>query len=231
MTRLLNILLIALCGFGVAGARTIKVNTGDFHTLKVFDDLQVIYNADPQKAGTAEYECDERYADALMFTVNGTDLKIQVAPDFLGREDELPVIYVYSNRLQNVESSSTKKVEINRLPACPEFRAILMDNGSIDINNLEATKVVAKILSGHGTINISGKTPDAVLELTGTGTIRANNLIANKVSCHVFGTGEIFCTPLDEIKLKGLGTTRVYYTGNPAKVKKHGLGKLIHVGD
>lgn len=39
--------------------------------------------------------------------------------------------------------------------------------------------------------------------------------------------GEIFCYPGNELVLKGLGSTRVYYRGKPSKIKKSGLGKLL----
>ncbi len=86
-------------------------------------------------------------------------------------------------------------------------------------------------MAGKGVIKAQGTTSDAVMKLAGAGKIEAKSLKADKVSCHVFGGGEIHCRPLNELRLKGLGSTSVYYYGNPDRIKKQGIGKLIHATD
>lgn len=224
-------LLLAVCGALSAGARTYEIKTGDFSRLKVPNHLNVVHVCDAKKAGTAHYDCADSMADAIMFTSNGRDLKVQISPDFVGRENELPTVYVYSELLSEVESSSNKKVSVSGVPRCVEFKAVLMGNGVLDVKGIDAQKVVGALMTGHGVITLEGKTSDAVFKLAGTGDIQANELDAKKVTCHVFGTGNIHCSPVDELKLKGLGTTNVYYKGHPSKIKKQGVGNLIHVGD
>lgn len=231
MKHLLFNLLVILCGAGLASARTYEVKTGEFSRLKVPDHLHVVHECNADKAGTAHYDCPDGMADAVMFTVKGHDLKIQISPDFIGQEDKMPVIYVYSELLDEVESSSSKEVKVSKVPKCVEFKAVLMGNGTLSVDNLDAGKVVGVIMTGNGTLNLTGQTSDALLKLAGTGEIRANELDSKKVTCHVLGTGNIHCHPIDKLILKGLGTTKVYYTGNPKEIKKQGIGTLVHVGD
>ena len=232
MKRTFYFLIMTLCGVLGAAARVYEVKTGSFTKLIIPDNLQVVYTCDPERAGTAHFECEDTIADALMFSRSGSDkLKVQISPDFIGQKLDLPVIYVYSEFLVEVESSSNEKVTVKGLPRCAGFKATIFNNGVIDLQDIDMGKLTARLMTGHGTINISGKADEAVFSLAGTGTIDASRAPVGKVSCHVFGGGQIYCHPLDEIKLKGLGSTTVYYSGKPATVKKQGIGKLVHVGD
>lgn len=231
MKRFFYFCLLLICGAGMVCGRTYEIKTGEFTRLKVPDNLNVVHRCDAQKSGTAHYDCEDSMADAILFTANGRDLKVQISPDYIGMEDKLPTVYVYSELLGEVESSSSKRVVVSGVPRCVEFKAVLMGNGILEVKDVDAHKVVGALMTGCGTVMIEGKTSDALLKLAGAGDIQANELEAKKVTCHVFGSGNIHCSPVEEIKLKGLGTTNVYYKGNPVKVKKQGLGNLIHVGD
>lgn len=226
------IFLLAVCLCSAAFARNFEVKTGTFSKLVVPDNLKVVYEPHPSREGIAKFEWDNAYADALMFVNNGKDkLTVQISSDFIGKNLEFPVIHVYSEFLRELESSSASTVTVKNPPRCPELKVILFGNGTIDITGLDANKLTAAQMTGHGLIKMSGKAADAVYKVAGAGHIDASGLEAKKVSCHVFGGGEIHCHPIDEIKLKGLGSTTVFYSGNPPKVKKQGIGKLVKVGD
>lgn len=223
---------MALCGIPGVSARIYEVKTGDFTKLNVPDNLNVVYECDKAKAGTARFECEDKMADALMFTNTGDGkLKVQLSADYVGKDLDYPVVHVYSEFLTELESSSGLKVDIKGLPRGPELKAVLFGNGTIELHDLDLTKLTAALMTGHGTIKIGGKTDNALFKLAGTGTIDASGMDASKVTCHVFGGGEIHCHPIKELKLKGLGSTTVYYSGSPEKIKKQGIGKLVRVGD
>ncbi|MCM1319878.1 MAG: DUF2807 domain-containing protein [Muribaculaceae bacterium] len=232
MRRIAWILMTILAGVCSLAAREYKINTGVFNKLKVPDNLTVIYESDPERNGVATFECADNMADAFMFVNNSKGrLTIEISPDFLEQEVDLPVIYVYSEFLTEVESSSDKKVTVKRLARSPEFKAILFGNGTLELLDMDHNKVSASLMTGHGLIRLEGKAADALFKVAGAGKIDGSRLKADKVSCHVFGGGEIYCAPIDEIKLKGLGSTTVYYTGNPKQVKKQGIVKLVHITD
>lgn len=232
MKRIFYLFLMALCGALAASARVYEVKTGEFNKLNVPDNLNVVYECDQAKSGTARFECEDSMADALMFTNTGDGkLKVQLSADFIGKNLDYPTIYVFSEFLTEVESSSENKVVIKSLPRSPEFKAVLFGNGAIELCGMNLNKLTAALMTGHGLIKIDGNVGNALFKLAGTGHIDASGLEADKVSCHVFGGGEIHCRPKEELKLKGLGSTTVYYSGKPAKIKKQGIGKLVHVGD
>ena len=226
------IFLIAVCLCAAAFARKFEVKTGTFSKLVVQDNLNVVYEHQPACEGIATFEWDNSHADALMFVNNGKDkLTVMISPDFIGKNIEFPVVYIYSEFLRELESSSESTVTVKKPARCPELKIKLFGNGTIDVSGLDANKITAAQMTGHGLIKMTGKTADAVYKVAGAGHIDACGLEAVKVSCHVFGGGEIHCHPIEEIKLKGLGSTTVFYSGNPTKVKKQGIGKLVKVGD
>jgi len=228
----LFVLLIALCALGGVYARKYEVKTGTFTKLVVPDNLEVVYVNDPARDGFATFEWEDKYADALMFSNNGSGkLTVEVSPDFIGKKLDFPAIYVYSEFLQELESSSEATVTIQELPRCPQLKVTLFGNGTVNCQGVDVNKLTVALMTGHGVIKLKGRAADALYKITGVGRIDASGLEAVKVSCHVFGGGQIHCHPIDEIKLKGLGSTTVYYSGSPAKVKKQGIGKLVHVGD
>lgn len=220
--------LITLLIAGATSARVYEVKTGTFTKLNVPDNLEVVYINDASKAGIATFECEDEYADALMFENTGSGkLKVEISPDFIGENLKLPVIYVYSEFLTELESSSEKTVKVQALKRAPQFKVTLFGNGTVDLQDIDVDKVTIAAMTGHGLIRLSGKARDALYKVTGSGNIDASSLIADKVTCHVFGGGEIHCAPIDELKLKGLGSTTVYYSRTPAKIKKQGIGKLV----
>lgn len=213
-------------------AREYKVNTGVFNKLKVPDNLTVIYESNPEMNGVATFECSDNLADALMFVNNEKGrLTIEISPDYLGKDIDLPTVHVYSEFLTEVESSSDKMVTIKNISRMPELKATLYGNGTLELLDLDHHKVSAALMTGHGLIRLEGNVADALFKVAGAGKIDGSRLPSDKVTCHVFGGGEIYCAPLNEIKLKGLGSTTVYYTGNPKQVKKQGVGKLVHISE
>ena len=86
-------------------------------------------------------------------------------------------------------------------------------------------RVGASIKSGNGTISISGHCQTANFTMLGNGTIQADRLEAVTVSCKMLGQGSIGCWPTEELKVRGIGNTKIYYKGSP-KISKKGGGKL-----
>ena len=109
---------------------------------------------------------------------------------------------------------------------CAKFKAVLIGNGNLEVSGINAHRVIGILATGNGKVRLSGHGEDTLLKLKGTGSIEADDLYDDKVTCHVLGGGEIYCYP-KEIVLKGLGSTRVYYRGTPDKITKSGLGKLL----
>jgi hypothetical protein len=137
ITVLLTVIMsVAAC---FADSKTYTLSVGDFTCLKALNNANVIYRSNPDSIGYAVFEAEHRYAKAYIFSNNkaGT-LKIEVAPEF-ANDDTLPTVYVYSQFINKIESSSTSTVFIDTPTPCPLLKAKLIGNGRLIINNITAT--------------------------------------------------------------------------------------------
>lgn len=233
-TAIKNLCLLALLQLpfaGMAEKHYYELNVGDFNKLKIQDNANVIYRCNPDSAGYAAFHAEPEFADAFIFSNNnkGT-LKIQVNTDDLGQPG-LPTLLVYSNFLSEIENSSEFTTMVETIAPCAKFKAKLIGNGKLVADNLNCTDIEAVISTGNGTIVLSGTTSSLSLKMVGTGVIQADNLMAKHVNCQKLGTGSIGCWATESLNVKGIGTTKVYYKGNPSEIKKSGGGQLIKLDD
>ncbi len=243
MDRLSSRTLTAICsiimlisGIATSNARSsdnsekqYSFEVGQFTALKVVDNVNVIYHCQPDTTGVIHYTSDPDFADAFIFTNSGGTLKIQVTTEDVGKPG-LPTIHVYSDFLSKIENDSEFQLKVNNLAPCPELSVLLIGNGNISIQGIRSTKVTARATAGNGQISLSGACNEAEFRITGTGTIQADNLAADKVTCKILGGGTIGCYPLDYLKVGGVGSTKIFYKGNP-EIKHKGGGKLIKLSE
>lgn len=228
MKRLL--LLVAFTSMALSAlcaGRWHELKVGAFAALEVVNNIRVTCKFLPDSVGYVRYFTEDDKADAVILDRSKPSrLKVMASPDFADKTEQIPHIYVYTDMLESVQSDSEKSVTVINPAKCAKFKAVLIGNGLLEVTGLDAHRVVGVLATGNGRVKLSGHGEDTLLKLTGTGTIEAHDLSADKVTCHVFGGGEIYCFP-KEIVLKGLGSTRVYYRGTPEKITKSGLGKLL----
>ena len=227
MKRYLYLLLLSLIALGAeAEVQDYKVEVGQFDKLKITDNVNVVYRCNADSTGFVQYRGEKEFADAFIITpkTDGT-LKIQVSTEDVGHPD-LPTLYVYSDFLTSVENSSSFSVLVENPAPCAEFKAVQMGNGTVAVENLKTNKLTASLNTGNGTVNVSGTALTAVLKMVGTGVISADRLKADDVQCKILGSGSIGCWPLVKLSVKGIGSTKIYYKGDP-KIKKSGGGKLF----
>lgn len=220
-------LLIWICAAPMH-AEKYKIEIGQFEKLKITGNISVVYKNLPDSTGMAFYNAPAGNNDIFDISLkkNGV-LKIQPSDAKWGNND-LPVIYLYSDYLSSVESFSEKTVELSNLAPCSSLSITLVGNGSIYADQIKATSVSASISTGNGSIYLSGSCDNAHFRMVGTGLISADQLISENVSCSILGTGSIGCRPIDNLKVTGLGSTKIYYKGSPNIVKKGG-GKLFQL--
>lgn len=226
----LNILLLVLISFCTAvsaGERTYRTEIGQFDRLRVLDNVNVVYRCVPDSTGLIVYRGEDDFADSFIFSISNSTLRIQVTTEDVGKPG-LPTLYVYSDFLTSVESSSDFHVAIDSLAPVPEFKAVQIGNGSISVDNLTSTKTILVLNTGKGSLTCNGTTTSATLKMIGTGLIQADSLKAKNVNCKIAGSGSIGCWPQETLKVSGIGSTKIYYKGSP-EIKKKGGGKLIPI--
>lgn len=211
--------------FAAEKVNSYRMNVGAFDKLTVSDNVNVIYRCVADSAGYIVYKGTEDFEDAFIFTNNKGNLRIQVSTEDVGKPD-LPVVYAYSDYLTYVENSSEFTVRIQSECPVPKFTAKMIGNGRIFISGIKATEVNAQFLTGNGKIMINGRSNQANLMMLGTGVIQADELEAQCVKCKIMGGGSIGCWAVEKLESRGIGTTKIYYKGEP-EIKKVGGGKLF----
>lgn len=206
-------------------AQQYSVEVGQFDKVKVTDNVNVVYRCMPDSTGWVQYRGTKEFANAFVLTPKEGTLRIQVSTEDVGHP-ELPTLYIYSDFLTSVENSSSATLKIENPAPCAQFSAKEVGNGRIVIEGLKANVVRASISTGNGVVNLSGTCKDAIFNMVGTGTIAADRLEADQVQCKILGGGNIGCWAIDKLTAKGIGSTKIYYKGDPV-IKKSGGGKLF----
>ena len=127
--------------------------------------------------------------------------------------------------LTSVENSSNFTLTVENPAPCAEFSAKEIGNGRIVVEGLKANTVKAAVSTGNGMVSVSGSCRDAVYQMVGTGIIAADRLEAQNVECKILGSGSIGCWAQEKLTTKGIGSTKIYYKGDPV-IKKSGGGTL-----
>ena len=232
MRRFPLLTILAIIGLAipaVAATKTYRLDVGRFDKLKITDNVNVIYTTQKDSIGMAVFTGEEEFADAFIFTNKKGTLLIQVNTDDVNNP-ALPTLYVYSDYLTSVENSSDFKVTVHHSIPVPAFSVKQIGNGEIEAKGINATSVDAQLATGKGVITVSGICTKATCKMLGTGKIDAAGLEAISVQCNILGTGSIYCWPTEELKTKGIGSTEIYYKGNP-EIKKTGGGHLYPLGN
>lgn len=224
MKNLLSILLTALFVTAGAQARVTVYNVGQFDRLSQSGNINIIYRSVPDSTGLAVYDSDIDFSDAIEITNTKGKLAIKEVP---GHElGEVPPLRVYSDYLSQIKSEGNAVVEAYISTGTPTLSLSLVGNGRIICDGINSTDVNAAIITGNGTIVARGKCNAANFKLTGTGLIQADGLESQSVHCTTIGTGSIGCWPIKNLDVRGVGTTKVYYRGEP-KIKKVGGAKIM----
>ncbi len=222
-------LLIALAGSGVvsgAEQKRYELDVNDFMELKVVEGLNVDYKCVPDSAGKAVFTTTPDLASVLMLANNKGKLEMQISTDGINYKG-LPTITVYSNFLTRVENSGDSTVRVLSVAPGPQFKAKVIGNGRLVVRNISATQVDASLSTGNGQIVLYGKCQSAKYGLTGTGSIQADGLKAVSVKCRSTGTGTIGCNVSETLMVVGMGSGKIYYTGNPEKITSRSVGLKV----
>lgn len=218
-------ILAVLLGALQLSAKQFTLPVGQFSKISVDDNVNVVYVGADGSPSRVTYEGDQKYAKAFIITHKGDKLRIQVETIYVG-DPELPTLYVYSDFLANASISAESTLTLKSVAPSTALDLSVMGNGSIVAEKIHATKIGASIKSGNGTISISGHCQTASFNMIGNGTIQADRLEAVTVTCKMLGQGSIGCWPTEELKVRGIGNTKIYYKGSP-KIDKKGGGKLF----
>lgn len=217
-------LLALLCGiFSTVRAEETVYEVGPFDRISQLGNINVVYRTVPDSLGLAVFRSDRNIADAVEISNNKGKLSIREVNEH--SEVPMPTLYVYSDYVTQISNEGNSTIDAALELTMPSFSITLVGNGSIVCRGVSATDVSASLNTGSGTIVLEGDCETADFKLTGTGLIQADLLQADNVKCYTLGTGSIGCNPEKTLDVRGVGTTKIYYKGNPT-IKKVGGASL-----
>lgn len=225
MKKLIFIALMIIAAIpSMAEKRVYRLDIGRFDKVKITDNVNVVYRSEPDSTGMAVFEGEEEFANAFIFSNSKGKLRIQVNTEDVNNP-ALPTLYIYSDYITEIENSSEFTTTVINSTSVPTFSVKQIGNGKIVATDITAGTVEAHLATGKGDIVLTGNCDKAKLKMVGTGTIEAANLGAFEVQCSILGTGNIMCDPQKKLDVRGIGSTNIFYKGNP-EIKKVGGGKL-----
>lgn len=208
--------------------RRYELDVKDFSELRVIEGLSVDYKYSADSAGYVTFTSSPDLASVLMFTNNKNRLDIQISTDGIDYQN-LPRITVYSRFLSMVENSGDSLVRVMSMQPVPAFKARVIGNGRLSVYDIDTNNLDASLDTGNGSITLYGKAAKAKYNLIGTGSIQADELVADEIKCSLIGTGFIECAPVNMLNIVGASSGKVYYKGNP-QIKTQSLGvKVISI--
>lgn len=231
MRKLLLLITVCICSVltGIASDEMYdyELNLGNFSKLRVVNAVNVIYQASTDSAGRAVFRAPKSMADFFIVSNNNGTLKVETLP-YASDQTDLPTLYVYSEFLAEAKNESDSTLTIRSVMPCPRFKAVQVGNGRLIVDDIKATDVEGFLNTGNGTIVLNGQCTNAKFRMVGTGLIQADNLVSDNVECGLLGGGAIGCWPRFDMKVRGIGSTKIYYKGNP-QINKKGGGKLYRL--
>ncbi len=229
---LLAILLGSLAAIFGEDVHRYELKVGDFDRLVVDDGINVEYRCSEDSAGIAVYETTRSVADQLIFDFS-KEGRLLIQKQFHNEGalmQGLPVVRVYSKFLTQVQNNGDSTVIVAKVTPCPKFKAAVIGNGRIVIKDLHVGNLEGAIKTGNGQLVITGRCDKATFSNTGVGAIQADGLEATNVSCRFFGTGSTGVWVTDTLVVKGMFQGKLYYKGNPEKVRNYSVGvKIYHI--
>lgn len=229
LATFIAVFIAAVAALSAENTHRYELKVGDFNRLVVDDGINVEYRCSEDSAGLAVYEATKALADQLIFDFSKKG-RLMIQKQFHGEgelSDDLPVVRVYSKFLSQVQNNGDSAVVVVSVAPCPEFKATVIGNGRLVVKDIHANKFDGAIKTGNGQLVVSGKCDQASFSNTGVGSVQADNLEAGDVSCRFFGTGTTGVWATDRLTIKWMFPGKLYYKGNPGKVKNYSMGVKI----
>ena len=198
-------------------------NIGDFHTLKVFDRIEV----ELIKSDTNKLFVNSEFDEKLDILNKNGILKIRTDFDkFLGGQDIKILLHYKSIGVIDVNEGG----EVGSKDNIDQFEIELntQEGGKIDLS-LDTKLVSVKSYTG-GLIKLTGKSKKANITVNTGGKCNAKDLISEDSKTTILTGGEIKINSSNSNISKITGGGNIYVYGNPKTIdKKTTFGGKIHI--
>ena len=196
----------------------------DFNKVSILNGINVVYTQSESQAGKVRIYAPEGNNVVSLTSRDGL-LSIRYGRDY-NMNFGVIMVYVYSKELTQVNCSVGASFTTEGLVKGDKLKLKVLNKSIIRCKNIEYNEVKAKRGLGTGDILLSGKANKATYSIIGRGEIDADNLVAEEVSCKMFGQGDIGCHVNKEITVRSIGRGAAYCKGD---LKISGENKKIRV--
>jgi hypothetical protein len=188
--------------------------TGDFNSVSVQEDLEVIIQQGPVQSVTVN--ADENFQEHIITEVKGNELKISTDTNIGSGTKTITVI------LPNVESlSSESSATINSQGSIKsDSMKLSASSGSSIRVNVNGQDIECDTNSGAH-IEIAGQAESLQVSASSGGNINAKGLKAAKVKADASSGGETTVNPTENLSADASSGGKVFYVTTPVKLKKN----------
>ena len=198
-------------------------NIGEFHTLKVFDRIEV----ELIKSDTNKLFVNSEFDDKLDIINKNGILKIRTDFDKLLGGQDIKILLHY-NSIDIIDVNEGGEVHSKAIIDQFELELNTQEGGVIDLT-IDTILVNVKSFTG-GQVKLSGKSKKINITVNTGGKCDAKDLISQDSKTTVLTGGEIEINSSNSNTSKITGGGNIYVYGNPKNIyKKTTFGGKIHI--
>ncbi|MEM1337438.1 MAG: head GIN domain-containing protein [Bacteroidota bacterium] len=224
MTKMITVLL-AFVAIQLSAQRIIDKNVGSFHTIKVFDLIEVnLVQSDEDKILIKGWNVD----DIKWVNKNGVlKLRMQLDKKFTGEDTFIEVHYT---DLDVIDANEGARITCNEMVTRNKIELRAQEGGKISVG-MDVAMVEIRAVTG-GIVRASGLAENQSIVINTGGIFEGSDLrtATSEVKISAGGEAEVFASERVDIDVKAGGDVVVY--GRPKHVnKKTFVGGRIRLVD
>jgi hypothetical protein len=168
---------------------------------------------------------DENLVNLIKYDFQNGRLRFSI-PNPYSSKNNLTIL-LQTGDLKSIGTSTIGNIKINRAFGGESLDITMNGPGSFHADSLYMQSLVVRV-RGVGSVNLSGKSDKARLDLTGAGRIAAFGLLSDTVYASVSGVGSIQCNPVEYLEGRLNGVGRISYKEEPEtkNVISSGIGRI-----
>lgn len=191
-------------------------SSGDFHVVIVPDEQYGV-----------EVTAESNLLSYIETDVVGHTLKIRTRGLYNLRDHRPIEVYVKTPVLSALNLSGSGKIKTGSfIGSDANFHITVSGSGDVDTEVI-ADRISANV-SGSGVVYLQGEAYDTDFVISGSGKIKAYDLVQKNCNATISGSGDMFVSASETIDARISGSGRVYYINHPViHTSISGSGKVV----